>query len=221
MNKIPFSVYDFFGYLAPGFVLLAAFDFSSDGGWLLRDNQSVAMVFFWIAVAYFIGHLIAHISSILLEDVLVRRILTSPEVTLFIHRKTRWRYIFPGFYRQLPPETAKRVLQKASQIEAHLQPGRGLFFHCHAIVKHQSAVLERLTTFLNLYGLCRNVSLSSFLAAGILGFGSYWSYAHCLNFWPKLYWSVAALILSFGMLYRYLKFFRLYTVEVFVSYAET
>jgi hypothetical protein len=42
MNKIPFSVYDFFGYLAPGFLILAAADFARGGGWLFRDNTGFA-----------------------------------------------------------------------------------------------------------------------------------------------------------------------------------
>jgi hypothetical protein len=33
-------------------------------------------------------------------------------------------------------------------------------------------------------------------------------------------WAVAAAIAAVGLLYRYLKFFRLYSVEVFVRYAE-
>jgi hypothetical protein len=36
----------------------------------------------------------------------------------------------------------------------------------------------------------------------------------------KLWWAVGALVGAVGMFYRYLKFFRHYTMEVFNSYAE-
>lgn len=37
----------------------------------------------------------------------------------------------------------------------------------------------------------------------------------------NLWWAALAVIVAIGMFYRYLKFFRLYTTEVFVTYAET
>src|SRR6266498_2496011 len=36
----------------------------------------------------------------------------------------------------------------------------------------------------------------------------------------ELRWAAAAVVAAVGLLYRYLKFFRLYSVEVFVRYAE-
>lgn len=39
--------------------------------------------------------------------------------------------------------------------------------------------------------------------------------------WDKLSWATLAAVVSIGMLYRYLKFFRHYTMEVFQTYAET
>ena len=38
--------------------------------------------------------------------------------------------------------------------------------------------------------------------------------------WDRFYWALAALGVAVGMLYRYLKFFKHYTSEMFVSYSE-
>jgi hypothetical protein len=36
----------------------------------------------------------------------------------------------------------------------------------------------------------------------------------------QFHWALLALLIGLGMLHRYLKFFRLYNVEVFVAYSE-
>jgi hypothetical protein len=222
MNRIPFSIYDFFGYLAAGFVLILSVDYAFQGGWLLRDNLGTVLSLFWLLAAYVAGHLIAGISSALLEQGLVRSILGSPEETLFHdHSNSRWRHVFPAFFRPLPKETRHRVLQKAARLAAIDEPGRGLFFHCHPIVKRDQPTLERLNTFLNQYGFCRNLSVASFLAAIVLLVGALWSWRSGQDEGaPRLYWAGIAIVVAIGMLYRYLKFFRHYTVEVFVTYAE-
>jgi hypothetical protein len=222
MNRIPFSIYDFFGYLAAGFVLILSVDYAFQGGWLLRDNLGTVLSLFWLLAAYVAGHLIAGISSALLEQGLVRSILGSPEETLFHDRSnSRWRHVFPAFFRPLPKETRHRVLQKAARLAAIEEPGRGLFFHCHPIVKRDQPTLERLNTFLNQYGFCRNLSVASFLAAIVLLVGVLWSWHIGQdNNAMRLYWAGIATVVGVGMLYRYLKFFRHYTLEVFMTYAE-
>ncbi|MGO9607062.1 MAG: hypothetical protein ACLQAT_27340 [Candidatus Binataceae bacterium] len=63
--------------------------------------------------------------------------------------------------------------------------------------------------------------MASLLAAIILFAGALWSWHSGQdNSAPRLYWAGRAMVVAVGMLYRYLKFFRHYTVEVFVTYAE-
>lgn len=206
MNRIPFSVYDFFGYLAAGFVVLAAADRSFDRGWLFGRNLDLVSGLLLVVVAYVLGHLVASVSSFLLEQKMVRDTLRSPEETLFRGEAgTRWARLFPGYYRPLPEKTRERVLEKAVKRAGIHEAGRALFLHCHSVVKREQAVLERMNFFLNLYGFCRNVSAASFLAVPLLLVGQeYW-------------WALAAVAVAFGMFHRYLKFFKHYTVEVFVS----
>ncbi len=177
-------------------------------------------------LAYIIGHIVANISSYLLEHKVVREWLKSPEETLFNEakkpgeKKTWGEFFFPIFYRPLPPETQKRILAVAEK-NGFEKPGRGLFLHAHSVAKQDKGTLERLATFLNLYGFCRNVATGLIVAAILLLIGALFDARH----WKeidnyKLAWMGAALVGAVGMFYRYLKFFRHYTMEVFNSYAE-
>jgi hypothetical protein len=90
-------------------------------------------------------------------------------------------------------------------------------------VKRDQATLERLNSFLNLYGFCRNLSLALILAVPLLLYGALREFDYKtlqgIN-GDRLAWAAVALVASIGMFYRYLKFFRHYTVEVFMTYAE-
>jgi len=208
VSRIPFSVYDFFGYLASGFLLLATLDYAFDGGWVLNKDIGIVFGVFWVGVAYIAGHIIANVSSYLLEKKLVRRVLVSPEETLFQAKKTTgWARIFPNFYEPFPEKLQQRILIKAKEKADIDEPGRALFLHCHSIVKRDEATQARLNSFLNLYGFSRNISMAATLAfivflADIL-FGTIRD-----NEWV---WLLAAMVAAVGMLYRYLKFFKHYT----------
>ena len=223
MNKIPFSVYDFFGYLAAGTLVLATLDFSSGSGWLLKDSISVVFGVFWTMTAYITGHIVAHISSVLLEKKFLRGTLGSPEEIFFKEKKTGgWARLFPGHYASFPKKTQDRILRKAKEKAGIESPGRALFYHCHPIVLRQQVAQERLNTFLNLYGFCRNVSMASLLAILILLSGFLFIDGPHAPDCSLVLWSViGAFVTAVGMFYRYLKFFRHYTEEVFRTYAET
>lgn len=117
------------------------------------------------------------------------------------------------------------MLKKSSE-EGFAKPARALFLHCHASVKGDKTTYDRLTSFLNLYGFCRNVCMGALIAAPILLYGACRdlrvSDGHvtgpCHS--DRFSWAVAALGVAVGMLYRYLKFFKHYTTEVFMTYAE-
>lgn len=70
--------------------------------------------------------------------------------------------------------------------------------------------------FLNLYGFSRNISMAGLLAASVLIIGMI-SIGFSVQ---KMWWVIVAIGVFIGMFYRYLKFFRHYTEEVFRAYAE-
>lgn len=226
MNKIPFSIYDFFGYLSCGFLLLAAVDFAFNGSALLTkklDGLS-GSVLFSILLVFVMGHILANVASSLLESGMLKRVLGPSEEVIFAEQRRNggWARVFPGYYGTLPKETRARVLAKAQERAGITTPGRGLFLHCHAIVKREQVTLERLNNFLNAYGFCRNLSVTALLSAFIAlwpAIGAAWRGAPLPH--ASFEWAGLGLVAAVGMFYRYLKFYRLYTVEVFASYAET
>lgn len=115
--NIPFSPYDFFGYLADGFVLLCAIEFAFLGTSLPGKEWKVGTTVFYIVLADMIGHLIANISSFLLEHLIVRKWLRSSEETLFEPQRQSWRsFFFPIFRRPFTEQTQKR--HKRSNVES-------------------------------------------------------------------------------------------------------
>ncbi len=221
MGTIPFSVYDFFGYLASGLVVLAAADFAFNKGAYINAPLGLGATLVAVVIMYTTGHIVAAISSFLFEDRLVRRWLGPPEETLFVDNPpNKPLRIFPGFYRPLPSETRKRVLDKARPTGIE-NPGRALFLLCWANVMRDSRVADRLNTFLNLYGFARNTSLAAFIASLALIAGALLNASAGPAFIvPRLGWGAAALFAAVALLYRYLKFFRHYTLQVFVGYSE-
>ena len=222
MDKIPFSVYDFFGYLAAGLVVVAAADFAFRSGSGLSATLGLGATFVWIVVIYVTGHIVAAISAFLLEDGFARRWLGPPEEILFRERLTGKlrEHLFSNYHRALPKETIKRVLDKAKPTGID-KPGRALFLLSWAKVMQDNRVADRLSTFLNLYGFARNTSIAAALACLILVAGAFMNTKAGPPFMlPRLGWAAAALFAAIALLYRYLKFYRHYTLQVFVGYAE-
>lgn len=220
--KIPFSVYDFFAFLATGFVLLCAADYAFDFNFLAKDKLPLGILAFLVVASYILGHLVAHLSSFLLEHVVLRGCLGSPEEYIFKEKTEGWRAnILTNFFKPFPPEIQKRILEKA-QTEGIGGPGRGLFYHCFATVKREKSTSERLASFLTVYGFCRNVSMACLLATVLLLFAGLsdvdWKTFTGIHS-EKLWWALGALIVAIGLFLRYLKFFRHYTNEVFRDYA--
>jgi hypothetical protein len=220
MERLPFTVYDFFAYLSSGFVVLIgiAAAFTNSDTW--QDSPTAIVGLLLVVLAYVVGHVVATVSAYLFEAVLVGRILGTPSVNLFKEAPaTKWAGVFPGYFKALPPEQRRRVLEKARG-EGIDQPGQGLFFQAWARVKERQAVMERLSTFLNVYGFCRNMAMALLVTGGALTVGSIIGTARTGDLVPPGWWAGAALAGSVAMIYRYLKFFRHYGVEVFLSYAE-
>lgn len=214
MDRIPFASYDFFGYLAPGFMLVAATDYVVGNGWILTDNVGATTSLFWIMMAYAIGQIIASPSGWLIERKIAGNLLKKPSVLLFsTPEKSRWRMLFPGYFTALPKETGAVVTVRAAQ-EGIDVIGEALFLHAFGRVKGDKEILARLNSFVGAYGFCRNMSIAFLLAALILAAAAFWK-----GPLDNLLLAALALVGSVGMFYRYLKFFRQYSFEVFVTYA--
>lgn len=217
MNQLPFSVYDFFGYLAAGVVVLAGLTAAFVGDEPFQEPPSLLVGILLIITAYVTGHIVANLAGDLLERRLVRNHLGAP-TDMLLGSRSAGRVasaILPGYSTPLPDAMQDQIRTLAGN-----RSGEALFFHCHAVMKSDSAVQSRLQTFLNLYGFCRNMTLALLIAAICLAGGLLIRTAETGPDVGPGWWLGAAGLAAFGMLYRYLKFYRQYAVELFTSYAE-
>ena len=176
--NIPFNPYDFFGYLGNGFLILCAVEYAFFGTSLAEREWKVGPAVFYAMLAYIVGHIIASVSSYILEHKVVRDWLKSPEETLFEPQQKTWRaFFFPIFYRPFPAETQTRILDVGRK-NGFDKPGRAFFFHAFTVVKQDKVTLDRLTSFLNLYGFCRNVSMGLVVSAILLVVGALMDIRH-------------------------------------------
>ena len=219
MEKLPFSVYDFFGNLSAGFLLMVAVVAAFLGEEALGDNPSAIVAILLVVLAYAIGQVIANLSGFLFEATVLGRLLGRPTEHLFAGGRTRFARLFPGYFRELPTETQARVLGRARDAAGIAETGQALFYHCHALVKKEEVTNERLNTFLNLYGFCRNCAMALVVAVPLLALGISLGSAETGLLAPG-WWLLGGTLGAVGLFYRYLKFFRLYAVEVYVSYSE-
>lgn len=217
MNQLPFSVYDFFGYLAAGAVVLGAFVASFFGDGAFSTTPTLAVGFLLVIVVYALGHLVANLAGDLIERRLVWGRLGTPTEILIGARTpdaNRARCL-PGYYRPLPAGVQAQVRSRSED-----RTGTDLFFHCHARMKSDPVVQARLETFINLYGFCRNTALAAVIAVVFLAIGIVLGTAETGSVAGPGWWLALAIIASVGLLYRYLKFYRQYAVELFTSYAD-
>lgn len=219
MNRVPFAAYDFFGYLASGFLLIIGMELAVGFPRVLgQDLKPIDVVALLLAV-YVAGQLVAGPSKTVLEDGLVEKVLGRPNVNLFRAKRPWLRWIlFPGFYKPLPSDIRERVLARAAG-EGIAGTGEALFLHVRYSpdIRTDEKLLGRLDTFLNLYGFARNLAFTSLLVGVTLGAQAWWFRVE-----PSLSkYAITALALGILLLYRYLKFFRQCSYELFNTYARS
>lgn len=215
MNKIPFSVYDFFAYLSSGGLIVAAVDYLFGYQWLEQDKLGTPMAILLIFLAYITGHIVAHFSSLFLEQFFIGKILKRPSSSLMGKKPSKiLGLLFPGYYRALPKETQERIWNQAKNRE-FTGSGESLFLHAYSITSKDEKAQKRLDEFRNLYGFSRNLTLS-FLLVALLFIIAIIMKIQSINPW----WPLISFVFGVALLYRYLKFFRQYSYQLFITYSE-
>jgi hypothetical protein len=217
MDKIPFSVYDFFAYLSSGVVWVITADYILGIGLLNKKDIPVVLGVALIIFAYVCGHIVAHFSSFTMEHILVGRLLKRP-TSILMGEKPRCRplrWAFANYFRPLPTHTRNRVSEQAEARGAASATGEALFMHAYPVVTSNSVIQARLDDFRNQYGFARNMSFALMTSAITIVI------AHRLAFHPvRLRWAVLSAVAGVALFYRYLKFFRQYSYELLLRYAE-
>jgi hypothetical protein len=216
MDRVPFDPYDFFGYLASGLLILVGMQLVLGFPQILgQDLKFVSSAFLLLAV-YVAGQIIATPAEAILENLVVDKILHRPSVNLLRAKRPRVRGIlFPGFYRPLPEVIRTKLLHR---IDAEGIQGAGEAFFVQ--VRYKPEVLEneklikKLDMFISKYGFSRNLAFSSLVVGCALLWKSFFGHDP-----EALKYSVTALSASVMLFYRYLKFFRQYSYELFNAYA--
>ncbi len=229
MDKLArFSDYDVFAYIASGLASLVIWDFLLSTNFVLNAKWTVASGTLTIAAAYIVGQILAAPSGWLLERRFVHHVLFRPSLILMNDRKLGWRTflkktLLQDYYTPLDAGLQRKVRERAAADRGVEVAGESLFWCAFPVAKKDVNAYGRMESFLKLYGFCRNIAFVGF--AGACGIA-----AEAALEWARLGWSdhlsqqfrwaLLALLAGFGMLHRYLKFFRLYNVEVFVAYTE-
>ena len=170
MDKIPFSAYDFFGCLSSGVTALAGASFAYQGVDTFRLDLNANQALILVIAAYLVGHVIASVSSFLLERRLTRRLIGSPTSWLFRGAPVAgWRRILNAYHKPLPEVTAERVLARVKREAEINEPGEALFYHCFGVVRRDEYPRARLAVFLNLYGFARNTSMAALIVTALIG----------------------------------------------------
>jgi len=223
-----FSDYDLFAYVATGLAALAGWDVAFGTHLVLAADWSASTGTGTVALAYVVGQILASPSALLIEKQLVRKLLGTPSTLLFraadAPRPGYLRRLLLGEYlTPLEPGVQRRVLERAAAEGKPIKPGEPLFWAAFPCARKNRVAYARMETYLKLYGFCRNMAFVGLAATAVLVGGWLWNCAtgHTdMMAGHPLRWAAATSIIGIGMMVRYLKFLRLFSVEVFVAYSE-
>jgi hypothetical protein len=226
LPTIPFTAYDFFAYLSAGFVVIGTGAFAYRGTAVADAEIGLVEGATWIVVAYVLGHVISAVSTPLLERRFAEERLGERQALLFAREKKTGsepsderptQRIFRAYFSPLPPDIQRLVLDRAKDEVEISTVGKGLFLYCDAKERQNPYAAPVLAIFLNIYGFARNACFASAVGSLLLLLGAL-KYEADRDL--KALLAVGAIVAAAGLLYRYLKFFRLYAREVFLFYAS-
>lgn len=190
---LPFTLYDFFGYLLPGIVFWMTIILSLDAtrisySFLNSDTplnllekliifsqfEGILKTYPWfisatsLLVAYISGHLIASISSLIGERFFVEFILGYPAHILFNEQKTGfWPFLIRKYFRPYSEDFKNKFQERfKSKFDLNNPTSSDYFWLSFEYVAQNCPnAFARSMHFLNLYGFNRNISYAFLLSA--------------------------------------------------------
>lgn len=203
--KIPFNIFDFFGYLITGFIfeVFLFFSLKLQISYILPFNSYLIGAIIVIS-AYILGHIFAFLSSFIIEEIITKKSFGYPSKNIFDNPKTN---------KQAYDRNLQKALVKSYEEKTGFKFNHYNFFKFafHYIKESSPVTFSRLGTFIALYDFSRNLCML-FLTIAI------WSFVNfLLNGWP-LYFIFISILFSLIFYLRFLKFFYLFADEVFRSF---
>lgn len=216
MGNISFDPYDIFGYLAAGLLVMVGMDVLFGFPHVIGTDLKLVEGSVVLLMAYVAGQLVAGPSRFLLETVVVGHFLRKPSVNLLRVKRPwgRW-LLFPGYFEALPTPTIGRITAKAHAAGIS-GPGEAMFVHIRFSDETLSneRLMKKLDSFVNKYGFSRNLSFTCLLLA------TCFLIKNRIAPSPELLkYGIAALVGGVLLFYRYLKFFRQYSYELYNTFA--
>jgi hypothetical protein len=217
LKELPFDPYDFFGYIASGLVLVVVAQLTLGFPRVFGADLKPFDIAVTVLAVYIAGQIVAGPAKAIFEDFFVHKVLGSPTKNLLRPKPhPMLRVIFPGFYKPLPPVTCARIAAKAAVVAAGAENAEGIFLTIRYApeVLASASLIAKIDTFRDMYGFNRNVSFSLLLASLCLAIAGHGQGRAELS-----HYAIAAFICGALLFYRYLKFFRQYSYELFNVYA--
>ena len=214
--KLPFSPYDFFGYLSSGLAAVIGFDVLINGQptWSWGHDLTSSEIILLTFLAYILGQVIASPSKLFLETFCAKYILGDPVKNLMRdQRPIIIGWLLFEYFTPLDEGTRSRV-RDVAKLHGVTTWDNKLFFLAWSLVKRDDSTMVRLNSFRDQYGFNRNVSFT-FLTLGFVGLVTHMTKD---NF-PPLAWICLAIIIGSGLFVRFLKFYRHYSWEVLVRFS--
>ena len=226
-NWFPFTDYDFYAYLTAGMIVLFSLDYGiNDGTIMLRESWPFIQIVFVIAMAYVVGHLVAGLASVILEQWVIHRLLRSPVAVMMGLGKPRFcetiiRHFFVGRYYEPQSENMRSIIFESvakalGREQEDIDNPEDVFQVAFPVARAVPDCAKRMDEFLRLYGFARNVALS-----GVVGAAAMIYRATAAGEDTLYWWAGVIVVLSISMFGRFLKFYAAYGAEVLRTYASS
>jgi hypothetical protein len=215
LKELPFDPYDFFGYIASGLVLVVLAQLTLGFPKVFGADLKPFDMAVTVLAVYIAGQIVAGPAKAFFEDIIVQKVLGSPTRNLL--RPTRrhvLRIIFPGFYKPLPPKTRAKLAEKISAGDGDPEDVFLAIRYAPEVLASDS-LIAKINIFRDQYGFARNVSFSLLFAAVCFAIFGHYRASPVLA-----HYSIAAFVAGTLLFYRYLKFYRQYSYELFNAYAR-
>lgn len=219
----PFTLFDFFSYVACGLTVLCAADYAYPGSnYLMKEKWSAFQGALGLSLAYVCGQLLAIPSSILLEHMIARKLLRPPAVVLLSNRSLKkekiLNFLIGRHYASLPESIRDLVFRNASEatrqtVEMLKENLEAVFVPALLYSRQNERISERIELFRIQYVFARNMCAASIISTFFL------SYAYLNNEPQAGAWLVIAILAIFGLFLRFFKFYCCCAADTLRSYA--
>ena len=217
MNNLPFDPYDFFGYIASGLVVIAGMQLVLGYPIVIGADLKPFNIAVLVLAVYVAGQIAAGPAKALLEDVVIDKVLKRPTENLFRSSPSfLFGIFFPGYYKPLPPGVQERVLGALQSDLGKVPEGEDRFLAVRYSKKVLSdeRLLKKIDSFRDKYGFNCNIAFTALVTSTALLVKGY-----MFGTSELIHYGWIGLVSGILLFYRYLKFFRQYSFEMFNCYA--